>query len=352
MNGRTVRALLKKDLSLFMANRFYLLMTIVGIVFYVAAYLVLPRTVDERLSLAMFAPIMPPAFQQLTGQQGADIRLYDSEEALKRDVSNGDFQAGIVLPADILTVWAAGGRPSVAVYYPAGSPPEVADAISALVKELSYAQTGQGLSLDVATEILGPDMIGMQVPLRDRMRPLMAVVILLLEVMSLASLITVEIEQGTARALLVTPMGTSEFYTAKAVLGVALALVQCVLFMALVGGFAHGPLIILAAFLIGSTLVVGAGFLVAALSRDVMAVTGWGILVFIVLAIPGFGSIIPGLLSTWAKVIPAYFLTDTVVRVTNYGAGWGDVGGNLAILAAFSAVLLVLGLVTLRRRYL
>jgi len=352
MNWRTVGALLKKDIALFMANRFYLLMTVVGLIFYVAAYFVLPRTVNESLSLAMYAPTMPSAFQQLAKQPGTVIKLLDSEDAVRQAVLNGSCQAGIALPPDILTVWANGGRPKVTVFYQAGSPPEVADAITALVKELSYAQTGQALTADVTQETLGPDMLGMQVALRDRMRPLLAVFILLLEIMSLASLITVEIEQGTARALLVTPMRTTELYAAKAVLGVGLALVQAVLFMGMVGGLSHQPAIILLTFLIGSVLVVGTGFLMAALSKDVTAVTGWGVLVFVILAIPGLGSLVPGLLSGWAKVIPSYFLTDTVTRVTNYGAGWGDVAGNLAILAVVSAALVVLGLVTLRRRYL
>jgi ABC-type multidrug transport system permease subunit len=344
--------LLKKDLALFLANRFYLLMTVVGLVFYVAAYFVLPRTVNESLSLAMYAPTIPPSFQQLTQQPGTSIKLFDTEDDMLQAILKGNYQAGIALPPDILTVWANGGRPKITVFYQAGSPPEVADAITALVKELSYAQTGQALTAEVTEQTLGPDRLGTQVALRDRMRPLLAVFILLLEIMSLASLITVEIEQGTARALLVTPMRTAELYAAKAILGVGLALVQALVFMGMVGGFNHQPLIILLTFLIGSVLVVGTGFLMAALAKDVTAVTGWGVLVFVILTIPGLGSLIPGLLSGWAKVIPSFFLTDTVMRVTNYGAGWGEVAGNLAILAAISAALVALGLVTLKRRYL
>jgi ABC-2 type transport system permease protein len=123
------------------------------------------------------------------------------------------------------------------------------------------------------------------------------------------------------------------------------------LFMLLVGGFSHQPLIILLTLIIGSALVVGLGFLVASLARDVMAVTGWGMLVFIILAIPGFGTAVPGLLSGWAKVIPSYYLTDTVNRVVNYGAGWSDIGTNLAVLAGLTIVVAWAGMFTLRRRF-
>lgn len=351
MNARIIKALLKKDIALFMSNRFYMLITVVGLIFYIGAYFVMPSKVDEKLSLAMYAPVVPPAFTRLTNQEGAEIEFFSSEEVLKQAVFDGKYQAAIALPADVMDVWATGGKPEITVYYASTAPPEVSAAIVALVKELSYAQTGQALNFDTTEEILGPDMLGGQIALRDRMRPLLAVFILLVEVLTLASLISVEIEQDTARALLVTPMRTSDLFIAKGVLGVVLALGQAILFMALVGGFSHQPLIIMTTLIIGSVMVVGTGFLLASLARDVMAVTGWGMLILILFAIPGFGTAIPGLLSEWARVIPSYYLTDTVSRVANYGAGWGDVGTNLAILASFTAAVIWVGMATLRRRY-
>ncbi len=160
-----------------------------------------------------------------------------------------------------------------------------------------------------------------------------------------------EPEQGTARAQLVTPMHITDRCIAKGIQGVGLALGQSILFMALVGGFSHQPLIIMSTLLLGSVMVVGTGFLLASTVRDVMAVTGWGMLILIIFAIPGFGIVVPGLLSDWAKIIPSYYLTDTVSRVVNYGASWGDVGMNLSILAAFTAVVVWAGMAALRRRY-
>jgi hypothetical protein len=351
MNGRTVRALLKKDTALFLSNRFYMLMTIVGLVFYIGMYFILPQTVDETLKLAAYAPVPPPAFAQLTDESGMEIKLFDTEDALKQAVLEGEYTAGIALPADIMAVWASGGQPTIAIYYPSSSPTEVADAIAALVKELAYAQTGQALAFNVNAEVLGPDMLGSPVPLRDRMVPMMAIFILLLEIMSLASLITVEIEQGTARALLATPMGIGDLFTAKGILGGVLAMAQVIIFMLLVGGFSHQPLLMLVTLLAGSLFAIGTGFLVASLARDVMAVTGISLVIFVVLAIPGFGSLIPGMLSGWAKAIPSYYLTDTINRIANYGAGWGDVALNLAIVSGIAALFLGLGMIALRRRY-
>jgi ABC-2 type transport system permease protein len=351
MNTRVIKALLKKDFSLFTSNRFYLLITIIGIIFYIGMYFILPAQLDEQLSLAMYAPTVPPAFTQLTENEGADIKMFDDEEALKQAVLGGDYQAAIALPPDIMTKWAVGEKPEIKVYYASAAPAEINAAIVALVKELSYAQTGQALNFETTDEILGPDMLGSQIALRDRMRPLLAVFILIVEILTLSSLIATEIEQGTARALLATPLSTADLFIAKGLLGVGLALGQSIIFMAVVGGFSHQPLIILLTLLIGSIMVVGIGFLLASIARDVTAVTGWGLLILIILAVPGFGTAIPGLISNWAKVIPSYYLTDTVSRVANYGAGWGDIGVNLAVLTGFTALVIWVGMATLRRRY-
>ncbi len=351
MNIHVIMALLKKDFALFKSNRFYLLITVIGLLFYIGVYFIMPVNTNESLSVAMYAPNLPPVFNQLLGQDGVDIKYYGSEAALKQAVLDGDYQVAVALPPDIIETWASGGKPNIKVYYASAAPPETSEAVTALVKELAYAQTGQALNFETTEETLGPDMLGNQVALRDRMKPLLAVFILLVEILTLSSLIATEIEQGTARALLVTPLRTSELFLAKGLLGVGLALGQSVLFMAIVGGFNHQPLIMLLTLFIGSIMVVGLGFLLAAISRDVTAVTGWGLLLLIILAVPGFGTVIPGLISGWAKVIPSYYLTDTVSRVANYGARWGDIGVNLAILAAFTAIVIWAGMATLRRRY-
>jgi len=351
MKPRVIKALLKKDFSLFMSNRFYMLITVVGIIFYIVIYFLMPSHVDEQLSIAMYADEIPEVFAQLSGQEGIDIEYFADEETLKQAVLDGNYYAGVSLPDDILETWQTGGIPDITVYYSPSTATEIKDAIVALIAELSYIQTGQSINYNISQEVLGTDMAGDQLSLRERMRPLLAVVILLMEILTLASLISVEIEQGTARALFVRRMRTSELFMAKGILGVGLALAQAILFMLLAGGFTNQPLIILTTLLLGSIMVVGIGFLLASVARDVMAVTGWGMLIFIILLIPGFGTTIPGLLSEWTKVIPSYYLTDTVNRVVNYSAGWADVGVNLAILAGLTALLIYAGMAALRRRY-
>jgi ABC-2 type transport system permease protein len=351
MNGGRIKALLRKDLRLFLSNRFFMLITIVGIIFYIGAYFVLPSDLDEDFRLAIYAPQMPPAFEELLSQEGLKRELFTEPEAIKKAVQDGTYQVGIILPPDIMDTFAQGAKPQILIYYSSGFAAEMKDAVIKLVEELCYTQTGQALNIDAIQEILGTDLLGTPIALRDRLRPLLAIFILLVEIMTLAGLISVEIEQGTARALLTTPMGLSDLFAAKGIMGISLALGQAVLFMGLVGGFNHQPLIVLITLLLGCLFVIGVAFLVASLTRDVNAVTSWGMLILVILAVPGFGSVIPGLLSDWAKVIPSFYLTDTINRVTNYNAGWPDVWLNLVILLAVTAVVVWGGMTALRRRY-
>ncbi|MBN1643293.1 MAG: ABC transporter permease, partial [Dehalococcoidales bacterium] len=243
MNSRTIKALLKKDLALFMSNRFYMIVTAVGIVFYIGIYFLMPAGVDESFSFAMYMPEAVPAFGQLAGQDGMEIEYFSDEESLKQAVLDKDYQVAISLPADIVETWSTGGKPDITIYYASIAPEEVKDIVVTLVKELSFAQTGQSLNFNTTQEILGPDMLGDQISMRDRMRPLLAAFIILFEILTMASLISVEIDQGTARALLITPMGISDLFFAKGILGIGLAFTQAILFMLVVGGFSNQPLI-------------------------------------------------------------------------------------------------------------
>ena len=350
MSFRIIKALVAKDLSLFFRNRFYALITVLGIVTYITIYLVMPSSVDERLEIGLYAPVVPPVFEQIS-EEGVEIEPVESKEALVEAVIEGRYAAGVELPADIMEKFASGQKPQVTLYFTADAPEEVKDAVEFLIRELAYLQTGQPLSIETSTEILGRDMLGEQIPTRDRMRPLFALALIMFETMGLASLISEEVEQGTAEALLVTPTRVGDLFAAKGLTGVGLAFAQAVFFMAIVGGISSQPLIILTSLLLGAVLVTGAGFLIASLSKDMMSVMAWGVVVIIIFVIPAFGIMFPGTISGWVKAIPSYYLADTIHQAANFGAGWGDVWPNLLILLGFNLVIVWGGIMALRSKF-
>lgn len=350
MNLRIIGALISKDFSLFFRNRFFALVTVLGIVAYISIYFVMPSSVDESLKIGLYAPVMPPVFEQLQ-EEGLEIEVVESDDALREAVAEGQYMAGVALPADIMEKLMLGQKPVITMYFASDTPEEIKDAVRVVIRELAYLQVGQPLAIEISEEILGPDMIGMQIPTRDRLRPLFAVFIIMIETLGLATLISEEVEQGTIQALLVTPMTVRDLFAAKGTIGLGLAFGQAVLFMAIVGGMSSQPLIIMAALLLGAVLVTGTAFLIASLAKDMMSVMAWSIPVLIILIIPSIGILLPGTLTGWVEVIPSYYLVDTVHQAANFGAGWGDIWRNLLVLLGFNLVIFWIGITALRRKF-
>jgi len=355
MNWQIIGALLRKDLTLYFRNRFFAFITILALVFYVLIYLVMPQTVDEDLSVAVYAPSIPPIVLNFLSDNDLTIQDFDSEDALQAAVTSGEYPVGIVLSSDFLTSVISSQPTTLRAYFSSDTPVEINDALRTVLgnafNELSYSLSGDPLNISFEEEVLGPDMVGQQIAMRDRMLPLFATFVLLVETMGLGSLISEEVEQRTFQAVLITPARVIDVFTSKGVLGVGLALIQAVVLMALTNTLHANPLLLIVTLLIGSVFVTGVAFLIASAARDIMAVLGWGILVLLVLSIPSFGVIFPGTVSDWVKAIPSFYLVDTVHRVVNFGADWSAVGTNLVVLLAVSVAVLGLGVLALERKF-
>jgi len=142
-----------------------------------------------------------------------------------------------------------------------------------------------------------------------------------------------------------------DLFTAKGIMGVSLAFGQAALFMAIVGGMSQQSLIVLVALLLGAVLVTGIGFLIGSVAKDMLSAMPWLLVAFIPLIIPTFSVMFPGTITGWVKVIPSYYLVDTVHRAANFGAGWGDIWLNLLILLGFDLVIVWIGIMALRRKF-
>jgi ABC-2 type transport system permease protein len=352
MNWRIIGTLVSKDLSLYFRKKGILVLTIMGLVFYLIIYFVMPANVNEDLRIGLYAPEVPTAFAMAQFQEGVDITIVASEDDLQAGVTNGTYIAGISLPEDIADKLSKGLKPDINLYFTPDTPEEIRAAMEVLVKELAYMLTGQTFNVEISTEILGEDMLGTPIPPRDRLRPLLAVFIIFMEILGLAHLISEEVERQTAQALLVTPVSVPGLFLAKSVTGIGLAFVQAVLFIAIVGGMNIHPVIILLALLLGAAMATGISFLISAYARDFMSVLAWSIPALVILIIPTFNIMFPGAITGWIKVIPSYYLVDTIHRVANFGSGWGDIWTNLLILLGFTAAIMGAGILILRRKFL
>ena len=347
MSFQRIAALVGKDLSLFFKNRFIAVITLLGVVFFILIYFIMPKDVDETLDIGFFAPGMAAALKAVKGD-GFTLNAVETEEQLKQAVLDGDYVAGISIPRGATGALAAGGKIQLTLYVPSDIPDEVLDSLEVLLE----AQLASGYSspLEIKEEILGVDLMGKQIPPRNRLRPLLAIIIVLFETMGLANLIAEEAEKRTLHALLVTPVSPAELFIAKAITGIALAFSQAAVFAAVVGALAVHPLIILVTLLLGGILIVGLAFIIGSFARDFMGVIVWAMIIMIIMMVPAFSVLFPGSMTGWIKAVPAYYLVDTVHRVTNYNAGWGESWRNLVILAGWDVLFVAVGILALQRR--
>ena len=351
MNWSTILPQVAKDLKLFFRDRFFAFITVLGIAAYAAIYLAMPRSVDEVIGLGLYTPTLTAQITQQLEEESEPLLLVETEEALRKAVLDGEISGGISLPADIFEQLQTGEQPIVTVYLPSNAPEDLREVMVVLVEAMVLALSGTPLNIEVQEEILGPNLVGQQIPLRDRMLPLFAIFALMMETLGLASLIAQEIQTRTINALLVTPMGVREVLFSKGITSVLMTFTQSTLLMLIIGGFRHRPMIIIVTLLLGALLVTGIGFLMGAISKDFLSVIGSGIPAIILLSIPAMGIAFPGLLTGWTRIVPTHYLADTIHQVANFGASWTEVWINLLILLGVDLVLLWLGGFVLRRKF-
>ena len=355
MRPAVVSTIVGKDLREFRADRFFLLITGLSLVFYPLIFWLLPSTVDETLRVGVVQRGLDRVVAAVSdGSDGlAVVELSDQatlEEALLS--ADADLVAGLVFPDDLVADAAAGAPAQVSLLITADVPPEVETALAALANEVALLALGEPPPTNLLSEpvVLGEDQVGDQVSLREQLRPLLAFFVLMTETFALATLVAAEVQTRTVTAVLVTPATRADFLAAKGVVGTAVAFTEAAVIMALIGGFATGAPILVVTLLLGAALVTGIGMVAGSFGRDFMTVLFTSILVMIPLMIPAFSALFPGTAAAWVQVLPTYGFVQTLVEVTTAGAGWADVSAELMLLAGWTLAAFIGGWVILGRR--
>lgn len=400
-----IRALLKKELVSYARDTIYLALTAAVLVATPLLFRAMPDRVEEDLVLA----VSPPASQLLKGSaealramgaSEADIARLQEADLMKQeglvlveledemrlraviegslqvwrtregktvlvDAAAGerrpngakrvDVQIGVAFPERFLTDLATGVRGlEVVVYTHASAPPELRRAVTSFVREAAFAVAGEGLPVQFPDEkdvIVGVDRLGNQVSLREKMRPLLLFVVLMMETFSMASLVSTEVLERTVTAVLVTPAKASDFIAAKTIFGALVSLTQALIVLALIGGVtAANWSLVLTVLLVGAVMFTGIALLVGAAGKDFMGQLFYAMLFTVPMLIPAFAVLFPGSVAPWVRILPTYPIIDVLVKATVYGGGWSGSAGSLAYAAVWLAVLFGAGVVVLKRK--
>lgn len=376
-------AMIRKDLGEYARDRLWAFLTVMVLIIVVVLFWILPDDVDESIDLGVSGI---PAVQALSGfdlagAEGLNLVSFDSESDLEAViageasawevgdevvVSAGDdapaddatelaVSIGIAFPPDFIEATSAGRPTEVRVYLEGSVPPEVRAVAAGMVRELAYGVAGDGLPVDVddplqSFVVLGEDRSGDQVTARESFRPVFVFLILLMEMFVMASLIAKEIQERTVTAVLVTPATIGDVLFAKGATGALLGLGQAVIVLAAIGALSIEPLLILTLMVLGSIMISGTAMIAGSAGSDFIGTLFNGMLVMVPLLIPAFAALFPGTASAWIRALPSYPLVESLIEVSTFGAGWADVGPQLAALTGWCVVLFGIGWLVLRRK--
>ena len=351
--GTAVLAILRKDLLLYSRDHLFLALTVLGIATFVVLYYVLPADVQPAFTLGVRGAELRPMFEALAAEEGEAIPLefYETGPELRSAVEQRRVDVGIDFPPELLARIAAGEEVSVTVYTGPALPIAYREAVSTMVREISFAIAGFELPVtepDEEAVILGPG-VG-PVPIRDRMRPLFAFWVLIMEAIALGSLISAEVQQKTIQAVLATPARVSDVLVSKGVVGTLVAFGEAAIVLLIIRGFGPTPGLVAFALLLGAVLVTSIAMIAGAAGKDLFGTMILGIVMLIPLAIPSFSVLFPGSVAGWTRAIPSYGLVATILGSSVYGAGWADSVPDLAMLAGWCVVFAALGTFILKRR--
>jgi len=375
-----IRAMVAKDLREYSRDKMWMFMVPALLAFMIAIFWVLPQKVNETIKVGVFPSEFAQAMRMMESWDsigtgggtaevpGIQVLAFEDENELSAAVfekSGGSrakkISVGIAFPVDFMTAVGSGEPVVVSIYMDAAVPELIGHAAASGIRELAYAlravMSGRNPleSLPVSLPnlqniILGKDRAGVQIPLREKLRPLMAVLILLIEALVLAGLVAVEIEHRTVIALLVTPARSGDVLAAKCITGTVLALSQGFLFLLLTQSFKSHGLLVLVLTILGAFIASAVGMIAGAAGKDFMGTLFVGMVFIVPLMVPAFTVILPGSAAGWVKALPSYGLIRAMVGTIGYGEGWREAMPHLIGALAWGAALFGTGLIVLKRR--
>ena len=112
---RLIGAIFAKDLRLLSRDRFSMLMTVLGLVFYVLIFWLMPSAVDETVTIGVYQQDLGSTLGRFLTQEQPGLRIvsFDSVAELQAGVRGDgptDVQFGLAFPPTFLSDMAA-GRP-------------------------------------------------------------------------------------------------------------------------------------------------------------------------------------------------------------------------------------------------
>lgn len=354
-----IGAIMKKDLKEFTRDRLWVILSALSVVMFAVLFWLLPNTVNETIILGVHHTGLDRLMEAVAKEhrEGLELKEFKSSEDLIKAVAGElklekEVLIGIDFLDDFPNKLLSKEKTTVQVYVDARAPKEISRAMSSFAREIACELIGNGLPItepDEKTVVLGKDRSGNQIPLRNRMRPMLVFFLLMTESLALASLISGEVQSRTMTALLVTPARTGDLLTAKAGVGLILAVLMALVTLFLNGALGSQVLALILALCTSALMAVEIGLIYGMISKDTRTLFTLVKTLNWFLIAPVIFYIFPDWPQWIAKIFPGYWVINPIFEIAIKDRSLGDVASDLGVALCIIAVL-ILPITLLSRR--
>ncbi|MFC1947756.1 ABC transporter permease [Chloroflexota bacterium] len=274
-------------------------------------------------------------------------REYIDEPAIRKAVEDGAVDMGIIIPAGLDDAVKSGEYIEIDAYIWGESQAKNRTILSITLANMIREIGGQEAPVNINTVSLGDEEI---IPWNVRLLPLlMLFAVFLGGVFIPATSLIDEKVKRTMTALIVTPTSVIDVFVSKGILGFLLSLFVGAVVLAVNKALGSQPLLLLLTMALGGIMAVCLGMIFGALLKDVSTLFAiWkssGILLFG----PSIIYMFPGIPEWIGRIFPTYYMLEPLMDITQSGAGWSQVSGNIFILLGIDVVAFIIFVLVLKR---
>ncbi len=347
MNIRRVWSLVSGDLRLGFRSPVILWVLIMPFVITFLMQVVFVALFDPQPRICIYnsgESAITSVFERIEG-----IRLSHagSPAELEAYIENNNADLGLVIENGFDQALRDGRKPELEYFFSGGSLASNRIVISLLVLDVLREMENREAPVEVVLHTGDEEEV---VPLTRKLIP--AIVLLVLIITGIfvpAFLLVGEKEQGTMKALLVTPVTVSDILFSKALLGFTMTVTMCFITLMLNGALSGQPLALLATVVAGAVVCNAIGLIYGTLAGNAKTLYTLVKSLNILLVGPILFYLFTGLPQWIAKIFPTYWFIDPLYSITLKGADFSDVCFKLAI-ALVVGILLGIAVVPMSRR--
>ncbi|MBI9100185.1 MAG: ABC transporter permease [Spirochaetaceae bacterium] len=354
MGLRTIGVLLGREYRDFYKNRTLLIITALGLILFLSLYFIIPGNSSEETLLAVYMESDTPVLSEFLKDKDIHYQSYRDRELFMNDMEDSAYPAGLIITDALWEDLKAGRLVEIPFVIAPDTAEEYVEVLQAYLEiflnELVLQINDNVIPLSVHDITIGKDSLTEEIPLRRLFIPLIIIMIFVTELLGIGNSLMEEVGSRTITALLAAPVKVSEFLISKSVFAISLLFLESIIVITVTGSL-NNSIGYIAVLLISSAfLVSGLSFLLASISKDLMSLVSWGLLMMIILIVPVSGVLFPGLNSRWMSFIPTYSLADGLNKLINSQISFSDLTVKILAMTSYSVLFFSLGLFALRRR--